>query len=188
MKTFRHILLVCIAASALASCGQTGVIPKDEFSEIYAEMLLTDQWMLSKPGLRSAGDTLLVYEPILNKYGYTSEDYRKSMSKYMEDPDEYEKILSETVAIFDRRLAELEVRKVELQKQKELEEYLAQFYVDIEFDVEERMPYLYKEPYVHYYDSLAVEVDTTDFVFKFVNYEVSDTTYEGIRMLIKSKE
>ena len=181
-------MLVCIAASAMASCGRSGVIPEDEFSEIYAEMLLTDQWMLSKPGLRSAGDTLLVYEPILNKYGYTSEDYRKSMSKYMEDPQEYEKILSETVAIFDRKLVELEERKVELQKQKEYEEYLAQFHVDIDLDIEEMMPYLYKEPYVHYFDSLAVEVDTTNYVFKFVNHEVSDTTYDGVKMIIKSKK
>ena len=189
MKTFRHILLVCITALSLTSCDEKGVIPEDKLSEIYAEMLLTDQWMLSKPGLRSAGDTMLVYEPILNKYGYTSADYRKTMELYMHEPDKFAKILSETVTIFERKLKALEERKLDLQKQKEYEEYKAQFYPNIDFNPVERMPYLFvTKPQVHFYDTLAMKTDTVDLVFKFVDYEVSDTTYDGIKMIIKSEE
>ena len=74
---------------SLVSCsGDDGkVIPRSKLAEIYAEMFVTDQWLMDTPGVRRLADTSLVYEPILRKYGYTSEDYRVSVDRYMDDPE-----------------------------------------------------------------------------------------------------
>ena len=64
---------------SLQSCKEEGIIEEDTMAQIYAEMLLTDQWINSTPGMRMIADTSLVYEPILKKYGHTSVDYRKSV-------------------------------------------------------------------------------------------------------------
>ena len=48
------------------------VIPRSKMAEIYAEMLVTDQWITTTPGIRMIADTSLVYEPILEKYGRKS--------------------------------------------------------------------------------------------------------------------
>lgn len=189
MKFFRHILFVVPASFMLGSCTPDGVIPEDEFSQIYADFLLFDQWIYSRPGLRSMADTSLVYEPILNRYGYTTEDYRTSMKYYMNEPEEYEKILEGTVDIFDEKLVQLEERRKELQRQKERKEYLAQFESNIALDREKDFYFMFKDEDVYDYDSLAVELDTTGlFRFRVVNYEVADTTFDGLKVIIKSKE
>ena len=108
-KVFRYIFAVIAAAVLLSSCNgdEAEVIPRAKLSEIYAEMLMTDQWITSTPGIRHMADTSLVYEPILEKYGYDSEDYRKTVDKYMDDPERFSRILRSTVEIFDERLEEL---------------------------------------------------------------------------------
>lgn len=73
---FKHILPL-FAVIVFASCGkdEAEVIPRGKLAEIYAEMLVTDQWISSTPGMRMIADTSLVYEPILEKYGYDNLDY-----------------------------------------------------------------------------------------------------------------
>ena len=65
----RSAYIVAMALSALiflASCGrdEAEVIPRDDMSRIYAEMLLTDQWVINTPNIRLIADTSLVYAPI----------------------------------------------------------------------------------------------------------------------------
>ena len=94
------------------------MIPRSKLAKIYAEMFVTDQWVQSKPGLRTIADTSLVYEPILQKYGYDSDDYQYSIDHYMDDPERFSRILRTTAEILDKEIGAL--RK--LQEQVKLEE------------------------------------------------------------------
>ena len=79
-KISAYLLPLALAAVSFVSCGgDVKVIPKDEMAEIYAEMLLMDQWIAAHPQARRTADTSFVYEPIFEKYGYTSDDYRSSV-------------------------------------------------------------------------------------------------------------
>ena len=64
MKTgMRHIVALAFAALLLlSSCNreEEKVIPRSKLSKIYAEMLLTDQWIGETPELRQIADTSLI--------------------------------------------------------------------------------------------------------------------------------
>ena len=186
MKIGRHILMLMACALFLISCSDRGgrVIPRAKLAEIYAEMFVTDQWVLSTPSVRRLADTSLVYEPILEKYGYTSADYRKSVEVYMDDPERFSRILRSTVGILDKRLAALNKKKDELDHLKALEELLNQLKYESDFKAEEFFPYLFDEPYVHYYDSLAVEPDSALMIYRLRNIERKDTIFDGIRIIV----
>jgi hypothetical protein len=187
MIRFWHILVISACLAVSVSCGNGGekVIPRGKLAEIYAEMFVTDQWILKSPGVRRSADTSLVYEPILEKYGYTSADYRKSVDVYMNDPERFSRILRTSAGLLDKRLEELKKRKEELDHIKALEELLHQLKYESDFKAEEFFPYLFDEPYVHYYDSLSVKPDSLLMIYRFSNVERSDTTYEGLRMIVR---
>lgn len=184
-RRFGYMILVGLSAFLLCvSCGRDGekVIPRAKLSRIYAEMLLTDQWILTTPNVRTIADTSLVYEPILEKYGYDSDDYRKSVDVYMDDPERYAKIFRETSELLDIRLEELKARKKEMEKaerrRKEMEKYRTDFKPD------EFFPYMADEPYVHYYDSVAFVPDSLMNIYRLNSIERADTIYDRLEMIV----
>lgn len=82
-------------------------------SDIYYEMYITDQLIRKDRKKKKESDTLLVYEPIFERFGYTSEDYRNSVNHYLLKPEKFEKI-------FRKTQSKLELRK------KQLEDIIAQ--------------------------------------------------------------
>ena len=95
MKLWKYILPL-IAVVVFASCSskdEAEVIPRDTMADIYVEMLMMDQWITTIPGMRIIADTSLVYEPILEKYGYDKMDYIHSVDVYMDDPERFSRIL-----------------------------------------------------------------------------------------------
>ena len=148
-------------------------------------MLMTDQWITANPGNRHVADTSLVYEPILQEYGYSSADYRKSMDVYMDDPERFSRILRTTVSILDKRLAELNILKEEKEREEALRKMRESMKISVEIDMGEFFPYLDDEPYVHYYDSLSVEPDSLLMVYRMTDIVRSDTLYEGVRMIVR---
>jgi hypothetical protein len=101
----------------------------------------------------------------------------------MDDPERFAKIFRETGEILENRLKllkkEQERLKLQMEKEKEAMKYRTDFRPD------EFFPYLHKEPYVHYYDSVAFVPDSTDMVYRLVPVETSDTTYLGLEMIVK---
>lgn len=184
-RFFLQIMAVCLSLSALFSCGgdEPVVIPRAKLSEIYAEMLVTDQWIISTPSVRQIADTSLVYEPILNKYGYTREDYNRSVGHYMDDPERFARIFRTTAEILDERIKELEIRKQEEDRAEMRRLQAEKFRPDI--DPEELFPYVFKEPYVHYYDSLTFEPDSMA-IYRLLPVETADTVYDWVEMIVKS--
>ena len=148
-------------------------------AKIYAEMLVMDQWAVSDSRLRQKADTSLIYEPIFEKYGYDGEDYRASVEYYMNDPERFSRILRESADILDARIEELKNLKQELMKQEKINRLIT------DFEISDFYPYLSSEPYVHYYDSLAVELDTLS-TYRLVSIERADTLYDCLRMIVQT--
>lgn len=187
MNRFLHISVILAGILFFASCSENEgkVIPRSKLAEIYAEMFLTDQWIISTPGLRHIADTSLVYEPILEKYGYTAEDYRRSVDRYMDDPERFSRILRSSAGILENRLEALKKKKEELDHIRALEKLLHQLKYESDFKAEEFFPYLFDEPYVHYFDSLDVKPDSVLMVYRLNNIVRSDTLYDGLKMIVK---
>lgn len=184
-KSLGHILAAALSSLIfLSSCGkdEADVIPRGDLARIYAEMLMTDQWILDTPNIRLIADTSLVYEPILERYGYNSADYRKSVDRYMDDPERFARILRESGEILGVRLKELEARKAELLRLEKLRLKAEKFMPDIRW--EEIYPHEYSRPFIARYDSVTFEVDSA-WMYSLVYVERTDTVYEGVRMVLK---
>ena len=127
-------------------------------------MLLTDQWILNTPNVRNIADTSLVYEPILEKYGYDPDDYRKSIDVYMDDPERFAKIFRETSELLSARLDELHAEKERLKRLEELKKEAEKFRPDTKWEMAEES-----------YDSLTVEMDSSTWIYRFVRIARKDT-------------
>ena len=185
MKRFLHCIPALFAAALVlvSSCSKEGprVIPRSKLARIYAEMLVTDQWIQSRPALKNIADTSLVYEPILEKYGFTSEDYQYSVDHYMNDPERFSRILRTTASILDKEIRSLkkqqqELKEMEIQK-KEVEKFemtFFQFYDDL----------VYEDGARGWSDSLDVQWDTVYNAYRFRRMPRTDTVYDGPRMIV----
>ena len=153
---------------SLNSCGKDGIIDKDEMAQIYAEMLVTDQWINTTPGVRMIADTSLVYAPILERYGYNAADYRRSVDYYLNDPDTYADIMKETVRILDSKLADLNKRKHGINEAKERAKYIKSMSQDIPIDDSWLAMKHIEDNGFGLDDSLSVEWDSLSFCFNIV--------------------
>ena len=185
MKRVLHKILILLAAAVLlaSSCvrDKARVIPRSKMSKIYAEMLVMDQWVQNKPGLRTIADTSLVYEPILEKYGYDSDDYQHTVAYYMADPERFSRILRTTVSILDKDLKALRKKQAEITLQEKLKKEIEKFEITKfqfynEFVTEDGL----RNPS----DSIDVVWDTTYNSYKFRRIPRIDTIYEGPRMIV----
>lgn len=182
-RKFAHItFFVSVFAILLPSCvkdDEAKVIPRGKLSKIYAEMLVTDQWITSTPGVRMIADTSLVYAPILEKYGYDLDDYLASIDVYMNDPERFSRILRKSGEIIELQIEDAERRLAELQRMALLPK------IEMDFKPQEFFPYLFDEPYIHYYDSLTFEPDSLLQIYRLIQVERTDTVFEGLRMSVR---
>jgi len=176
----RSLFILAVVASALllaVSCGRKEggrIIPRSKMSKIYAEFLLTDQWIATHRQYSRQADTSLVYEPILNKYGYTTEDYRASVAHYLHDSERYARMLKETKAI-------LEKGRDDAQKRKDIEDKLN----EIRREMAKREPVkvyymsglMNKEVFVE--GGMRFYLDTNGGEWTFDPSKGADTLYDG---------
>ena len=185
MKGFLQHIVVLLAAVVMAvSCSERAeVIPRGKMAAIYAEMLMTDQWINSRPDVRRIADTSLVYEPILQKYGYDHQDYLKTVDEYMNDPERFARILRASGDIIEERLTDLRWELEQRNRLEALRKRIEAMTIKSDFKAEEFFPYLFGEAYVHYDDSLVVEIDSVIQHYRFKDMPTTDTLYEGVRMI-----
>lgn len=173
-----HIFAVCAALSFLVgcSCNKTNIIPKGKMAHIYAEMLVVDQWLLEHTRYRSQADTSLVYEPIFESYGYTTEDYRASVEYYMNDPERYSRILRSTSEILEEKIDELKLIKAKEDREKAIVPYRIN---------PDRLYFRRsKDRLWEYGDSVSAALDSLTPVYELDFHEVSDTVYDGLNIII----
>lgn len=183
-----HIVALALAVLVLLpSCrrDEAEVIPRSELSRIYAEMLLTDQWILNTPNVRTIADTSLVYEPILEKYGFDAEDYRKSVDVYMDDPERFARILRETGELLELRLEELKEKKERLEQLEKLRRAAERFRPDISWEL--TLPDE-DTTVVSLPDSLAFELDSSSRVYRLSRVARNDTVYKGAGMIVSEPD
>lgn len=109
IPNIRYLFLILTAALlCLSSCrDRKDIIPKGTMSKIYYDIYMTDEAVDANYGLRRMADTMRIYEPIFNKYGYTTEDYNRSVNFYLERPDKFEDVFEDTKTMLEKRKAEL---------------------------------------------------------------------------------
>lgn len=172
-KALSYIVAFVFSFAAVISCGRgEKVIPKDDLSEIYAEMFLMDQWIFSHPEARRSADTSFVYEPIFEKYGYTSDDFRTSMDYYLKDPDKFARILKETSLILEDRLKELRQEKDMLTSLDRIAENKLLYAVEYDFGRDSGYQYDIR-------DSIEFYTDTSGCVLKVRQLVPLDTLFDG---------
>ena len=176
-RLFQHIfslLVLSMISLSLYSCREDGIIDEEDMSQIYAEMLLTDQWINNTPGVRLIADTSLVYEPILRKYGYTSADYRRSVEFYLKDAEDYADIMDGTIDILNERLKGLKKQKEQIQGDKDREAFVKKVAKGIKFDRAWLFVERLKNERYGMIDSLSVEWDTVGYYYKMVPVQWSE--------------
>jgi hypothetical protein len=145
-------------------------------------MFVTDQWVQSKPGLRTIADTSLVYEPILQKYGYDSEDYQYSIDHYMDDPERFSRILRSTAEILDKEIKSLQKQ----QEQRKLEEAKRKEIAAVEIEMFHSLDELISQDGLKEWpDSLETVWDTLINAYRIRRIYRTDTIYQGPRMIVK---
>ena len=94
MRGKSGITMVLLMASAvlLSSCRDYRRIGVKTMADIYADMLVADQWVNSNPEYRRTADTTMFYGSIFARYGYTFRDYDESVKYYLLNPEKYQKI------------------------------------------------------------------------------------------------
>ena len=157
------------------------MIPRSKLAKIYAEMFVTDQWIQSKPGLRTIADTSLVYEPILEKYGYDSDDYQYSIDRYMDDPERFSRILRTTSEILDKEIKLLQKQQIELKLHEEKQLEVAKFEITM-FQFYDEL--ISSDGLRGWSDSLDVVWDTVFNAYRFRRIHRTDTIYEGPWMIV----
>ena len=95
-------------------------------------------------------------------------------------------ILLKKNVYLEERVEELNSELEEERNQRGmLQERLEELRYEADFHAEEFFPYLFDEPYVHYYDSLDVKPDSVLMVYRLININRTDTLYDGIRIVLK---
>lgn len=102
MKIYRHILSMVVMAAVVVGCKGPKEIPNDTLVNIFHDAYIANAYM-SEAGIRE--DSLQLYEPIFQHYGYTMDDlqhtlktFNKRKSAMLSDimSDVYERLNSES--------------------------------------------------------------------------------------------
>ncbi|MDO4735999.1 MAG: DUF4296 domain-containing protein [Bacteroidia bacterium] len=83
--------ILSLAVFSLVGCNKdkAKVIGKSDMAKIIADLYLADQILEEGTEKRVQADTMLVYMPIIEKYGYTLNDYKKSIEYYLQKDEGY---------------------------------------------------------------------------------------------------
>lgn len=117
-----HILLAAVLLSCLSACGPKGkIIPRSKMEDVYVDLFMADQWIIANPIQSKVADTTMLYEPIFNRYGYTTQDYIASVDHYISDPKRYARILRRAD---EKLVAKLEKLNVLVEREVALRDFL----------------------------------------------------------------
>ena len=126
MKTLVRIVAVAMLLLAFAGCRKgPKIIPQKDFGNLYAELLLADQWVKLHPAQKRIADTTLVYAEILRSHGYTDEQVVASMKYYLRDPLRYKRAMDVAVAKLESHFNEVEA---ELAIQRNIKNFLKEYH------------------------------------------------------------
>lgn len=79
MKKKLTYILLCVTALMTTACGRPKIIPDDELAQIFSEAYIQNAYLAA---FSRGHDTLDIYTPIWERYGYTEEDMRFSIGNF----------------------------------------------------------------------------------------------------------
>jgi len=104
----RLSLILILIGTLTFSCRREVIIPKETMVDIYHDLYLLDQNLNKHQRFEKIQDSLLIYEPLFNKYGYTFDDYTASVNYYLQRPAKFEKLFAEVKSRYEKRIKYLE--------------------------------------------------------------------------------
>lgn len=162
MESMSHRLpaVVLVLVCLVSSCRDYKLISVGTMSDIYADMLVADQWLADNPRMKTKADTSRVYGAVFAEYGYSFKDFDGSVRHYLAKPEKYMKIVERTYEKLNRKHRQLEeVQKIMAEHDAILEKISGMepvVFCPDSFDFRKYTnPILFPAP-----DTVAVEADT----------------------------
>ncbi|MCI2083083.1 MAG: DUF4296 domain-containing protein [Bacteroidales bacterium] len=109
---------ICAASVLLLSSCRDDLIPRRKFARLLADMYMEDGYLETRPDLRSMTDTLAVYKPIVESYGYTMEQYSNTLGHYVRDLKRWDDLFAEVKAILESRQTAVGMRIAKEKKER----------------------------------------------------------------------
>ncbi|MDR0725186.1 MAG: DUF4296 domain-containing protein [Prevotellaceae bacterium] len=95
---FKKVFIVFILAVSAVSCSRQRIIPENVLSEIIYKMYITDAVLLThESSILRYKDSLKIYEPIIEKYGYSFDDLRRTFLKYTASDGKLQSVLKKVL-------------------------------------------------------------------------------------------
>jgi hypothetical protein len=90
-------ILTVFILTATASCTQQKIIPEKTLVEIVYRMQLADAMLLTRDSHLSRKDSMRIYEPMIEKFGYTLDDLHRTLLKHTAEDGKLQSILNRVV-------------------------------------------------------------------------------------------
>ncbi len=78
-RVFSGVVLLVVIAMTVG-CNKVTIIPDDELAMIFRDAFLVNSYMNNHP--KSKQDSIMVYEPVFESYGYTMEDVKYTIGNF----------------------------------------------------------------------------------------------------------
>lgn len=103
---FRSFLPLIAGVLLLGSC-ERAVIPESRFADIYHDILLADAYIGDTPGLITSTDSLVAYQGIIEKHGFSVEQFIFAQNFYIAHPDKFSKMMKSLQSRFRKETKEI---------------------------------------------------------------------------------
>lgn len=129
----KAIVLIVVGVLGVVSCTPKGIIPSKQMVDIYYDFYMADAYIESKR-MSEIGDSVLIYQPLIEKHGYTMDDYITSVDYYLQNIDGMIKILKGTERRIKDRIDYLNIVHDENSKRERLKRIDSlEFYASTKF-------------------------------------------------------
>ncbi|MDR1130050.1 MAG: DUF4296 domain-containing protein, partial [Prevotellaceae bacterium] len=88
-------LYIVFILTVLISCSKQKIIPEKVLVEIVYKMQITDAVLSTHEPSIFHKDSMRIYEPVVEKFGYSLEDLRRTFLKYADQDGKLQSVLSE---------------------------------------------------------------------------------------------
>ncbi|MDR2382352.1 MAG: DUF4296 domain-containing protein [Prevotellaceae bacterium] len=94
---FKKVFIVFILTASV-SCSKQKIIPENVLAEIIYEMYITDAVLLThESSIMRYKDSLKIYEPVVEKFGYSFDDLRRTFLKYTANDGKLQSVLKKVI-------------------------------------------------------------------------------------------
>ena len=152
------LLTLLLLAGAAACSRKPKILRQDAFGDLYADMLLADEWVKLHPEMRRDADTMLVYAEAFKRHGVSPEDVRASLEYYLQDPLRYSRAMAVTLKSLEQHA---KVIRDEIERTTDIRVFQQRFRKGAK--LEEQWHPCYPDPEAM--DSVALRVPGLDTVY-----------------------